>query len=112
MVLLHELTHNKHGDHNDAFKALNSLLNKEVKQFADARQAGAHRLGGDIHGAYDQSEAELEQMCGNAGSSADKISSTVSITTRRPAVEEDGAWELEQRRQAMLRAAEQRRKYG
>ncbi|GAA6023126.1 hypothetical protein JCM11491_000081 [Sporobolomyces phaffii] len=32
-VLLHELSHNVHGDHDDKFKALNSLLNKEVAEF-------------------------------------------------------------------------------
>lgn len=32
-VLLHELSHNRFGDHDDDFKALNSQLNKEVSTF-------------------------------------------------------------------------------
>ncbi|GAA5907790.1 uncharacterized protein JCM6883_001890 [Sporobolomyces salmoneus] len=32
-VLLHELSHNRFGDHDDDFKALNSQLNKEVASF-------------------------------------------------------------------------------
>ncbi|GAA5970993.1 hypothetical protein JCM3765_002287 [Sporobolomyces pararoseus] len=32
-VLLHELSHNRFGDHDDNFKALNSQLNKEVATF-------------------------------------------------------------------------------
>ncbi|THH11276.1 hypothetical protein EW145_g757 [Phellinidium pouzarii] len=46
-VLCHELAHNVHGDHNDDFKALNSLLNKEVADFEHAQRTGAHTLGGN-----------------------------------------------------------------
>lgn len=115
MVLLHELTHNKHGDHDEKFKTLNSLLNKEVKAFEAAKKAGAHRLGGDIGDHYEPEEV-LEEMCGSAGpahtSSANRsISSTPRSRTPSKMVEdENGAWETEQRRLAILRAAEERSK--
>lgn len=113
MVLLHELTHNKHGDHDEQFKTLNSLLNKEVKAFEASKRAGAHRLGGEVYDAYEGDEAELEQMCGSSGPQSGSHSSSSSSTrraSRRKEEDQDGAWEAEQRRQAVLRAAESRAK--
>ncbi|KAL8290224.1 hypothetical protein RQP46_003163 [Phenoliferia psychrophenolica] len=45
-VLLHELTHNHISPHDDNFKALNSLLNKEVVEFESAQgiRSGAEQL--------------------------------------------------------------------
>lgn len=96
-------------------KALNSLLNKEVKAFEEARKAGSHRLGGDIEGAYDpEAAAEVEQMCGSGGSasSSEPMSTASSSKPRRrnDDQQENGAWEMEQRRRAMLAAAEARSK--
>lgn len=113
MVLLHELTHNKHGDHDEAFKTLNSLLNKEVKAFEEAKRAGAHRLGGEIEGAFEVEEQVVEQMCGSAhtppsGKTTQNSGTSTTLPSRRS--EENGAYEIEQRRQAMLRAAEERAK--
>lgn len=114
MVLLHELTHNKHGDHDEQFKTLNSLLNKEVKAFEAAKKAGAHRLGGDVGDHYEPEEV-LEEMCGSAGpahlsSSSQSPSTPRSRTPSKMVEDENGAWEVEQRRLAILRAAEQRSK--
>ncbi|KAF8323530.1 WLM domain-containing protein [Cantharellus anzutake] len=44
-VLLHELTHNVWGDHDDNFKTLNSLLNREMVEFETAAREGTHTLG-------------------------------------------------------------------
>ncbi|KAK9895709.1 WLM-domain-containing protein [Cystobasidium minutum MCA 4210] len=115
MVLLHELTHNKHGDHDEKFKTLNSLLNKEVKAFEAAKKAGAHRLGGDIGDHYEPEEV-LEEMCGSAGPAqlspggSQSPSTPRSRTPSKMIEDENGAWEMEQRRLAILRAAEQRSK--
>ena len=114
MVLLHELTHNKHGDHDEKFKTLNSLLNKEVKAYEAAKKAGAHRLGGDVGDHYEPEEV-LEEMCGSAGpghttSGSHTPSTPRSRTPSRMVEDENGAWEMEQRRLAILRAAEQRSK--
>jgi hypothetical protein len=114
MVLLHELTHNRFGDHDEQFKTLNSLLNKEVKAFEAAKKAGAHRLGGDIDDHYEP-ESVVEEMCGSAGpahlsSGTQSPSTPRSRTPSRMVEDENGAWEQEQRRLAILRAAEQRAK--
>ena len=114
MVLLHELTHNQHGDHNQAFKTLNSLLNKEVKAYEAAKRAGAHRLGGEINHVYEGDAEEVEQMCGNVdhgGVSASLAMTGAGKQTRKKVRgDQDGPWELEQRRQAILMAAEERSK--
>lgn len=114
MVLLHELTHNKHGDHDEKFKTLNSLLNKEVKAFEAAKKAGAHRLGGDVGDHYEPEEV-VEEMCGSAGPGHTMSGTRTPSTPRgrtpsRMVEDENGAWEMEQRRLAILRAAEQRSK--
>lgn len=114
MVLLHELTHNKYGDHDNDFKALNSLLNKEVKAFEEAKKAGAHRLGGEVGDHYEPEEV-LEEMCGSAGpahvsTTSQSPSTPRSRTPSKMIEDENGAWEMEQRRLAILRAAEQRSK--
>jgi len=112
MVLLHEITHNRWGDHDESFKTLNSLLNKEVKAFEAAKRAGAHRLGGEVHDAYEGDEAQLEQMCGASSSSSSARSGTPSSDKQgtTSVKEDDGLWEMDQRRQAMLKAAEDRAK--
>ena len=114
MVLLHELTHNKHRDHDQSFKTLNSLLNKEVKAYEAAKRAGTHRLGGEIHDVYDGEEEQVEQMCGSVDHGGVSASSNRSgggggKQFRKNGKEEgDGLWEMEQRRQAILKAAEER----
>lgn len=56
-VLLHELTHNVWGDHDDNFHALNRQLNKDVVNL-DWTAHGAHTLG---HGEfYTPEEEEME----------------------------------------------------
>ncbi|KAI8639431.1 WLM domain-containing protein [Parasitella parasitica] len=54
-VLLHELTHNVWGDHDDNFHALNRQLNKDVVNL-DWTAQGAHRLGGRDY--YDPEDDE------------------------------------------------------
>ena len=84
-VLLHELTHNVHGDHDDAFKTLNSQLKREYREHASARtgrtlegaaiaapraeaalatapsgEAQGHVLGGDAPDTLDAREAAAQ----------------------------------------------------
>jgi len=47
-VLLHELTHNVHSDHDASFKQLNSELGHEYRQFMGAHGAGRSLAGGAI----------------------------------------------------------------
>jgi len=81
-VLWHELAHNIWGDHDNNFKELNSLLNKEVAHFERSRAEGAQSLGGaDEH--YDPSPASLEadaqsQMLGGGASVIRRTSSAGS----------------------------------
>ncbi|KAL1739800.1 WLM domain-containing protein [Schizophyllum fasciatum] len=71
-VLCHELTHNVHGDHNNDFKELNSLLNRQVTEFESARARGTHRLdgAGDMYEPSSELEAEARAyvLGGKAGS--------------------------------------------
>ncbi|KAL0571435.1 hypothetical protein V5O48_010525 [Marasmius crinis-equi] len=49
-TLCHELTHNVWGDHDNNFKELNSLLNREVVDYEQSVAAGTHSLvGGDFY---------------------------------------------------------------
>ncbi|KAI9062536.1 WLM-domain-containing protein [Trametes sanguinea] len=57
-VLCHELTHNVWGDHDNNFKELNSLLNKEVAEFERAQAAGTHHLAGTP--GFDSPHSALE----------------------------------------------------
>jgi hypothetical protein len=57
-VLLHELTHNVWGDHDDNFHALNRQLNKDVVAL-DWSAHGAKSLGG---GDYYEPEVEDEDL--------------------------------------------------
>ena len=45
-VLLHELTHNVHGDHDEAFKMLNSQLKREYQEHARAQRGHTLESGG------------------------------------------------------------------
>ncbi|KAH7890919.1 WLM-domain-containing protein [Phlebopus sp. FC_14] len=56
-VLCHELAHNVWGEHDNNFKELNSLLNKEVAEFEAAVANGTHYLS-DVKGAYQPSSNE------------------------------------------------------
>ena len=47
-VLLHELTHNVHDDHDDDFKALCSLLTREYREHAATRAAGRTAADGPV----------------------------------------------------------------
>lgn len=84
-----------------------------MKVFEAAKRAGAHRLGGEVYDAYEPEEV-VEEMCGSSGKAAgmgqSASTSSATRTARKPAQVEDGPWEQEQRRRAMLEAAEARRK--
>ncbi|KAI5123182.1 hypothetical protein M0805_003949 [Coniferiporia weirii] len=87
-VLCHELAHNVWGDHDNNFKALNSLLNKEVAGFERAQRAGAHTLGGPGP-VYDSStstsalEIESEAQAYILGGSSATLSDTREERRRR-----------------------------
>lgn len=59
-VLLHELAHNIWGPHDDNFKNMNSLLNKEVAQYEATVKAGTHTLI-DTASVYPGSAASLQE---------------------------------------------------
>ncbi|KAI8087827.1 WLM domain-containing protein [Gilbertella persicaria] len=70
-VLLHELTHNVWGDHDDNFHALNRQLNKDVIRL-DWTAHGAHQLGsGDFYQPLEKQEdieeAPVYRLGGNSG---------------------------------------------
>ncbi|KZT07234.1 WLM-domain-containing protein [Laetiporus sulphureus 93-53] len=56
-VLCHELTHNVWGDHDNNFKEMNSMLNREVVEFERSMAEGTHRF---IEGGVYQPSSELE----------------------------------------------------
>ncbi|GAQ92260.1 Protein involved in sister chromatid separation and/or segregation [Klebsormidium nitens] len=56
-TLLHELTHMVHDDHDEHFKALNSLLNKQAEEL-DWTRKRAHTLGGKAATESDEDESE------------------------------------------------------
>ncbi|PAV19780.1 WLM-domain-containing [Pyrrhoderma noxium] len=58
-VLCHELTHNVWGDHDENFKQLNSLLNKEIIEF----ERGTHSLRGS-NPSYDPSLSSSDATLG------------------------------------------------
>ncbi|KAI5829098.1 WLM-domain-containing protein [Schizophyllum commune Tattone D] len=96
-VLCHELSHNVHGDHDNDFKELNSLLNREVAQFEISRADGAHRLGGAGDFYQPSSELEAEAQAYVLGG---KTGSTTPLPNETP----------EQRRERMLQATMSRLK--
>ncbi|KAI0318757.1 WLM domain-containing protein [Amylostereum chailletii] len=55
-VLCHELTHNVWGDHDDNFKELNSLLNRQVLEYENS----SYTLGSDSRGDYQPSASTSE----------------------------------------------------
>lgn len=59
-VLLHELTHNVHGDHDDHFKALNSQLKREYKEHSSAHQGRALDAGARFAPASSSSAAPVD----------------------------------------------------
>lgn len=103
-VLLHELTHNVWGPHDNNFKELNSQLNREVGTFERAQREGAHTLvdlsdtwqpDPELEAQVEAGEAEVEQMgyvLGGEGSNGDE--------------------NPEQRRQRILEAAMRRMNQG
>ncbi|KAI0629385.1 WLM-domain-containing protein [Trametes polyzona] len=68
-VLCHELTHNVWGDHDNNFKELNSILNKEVAEFERALAAGTHHLAGEgFEIPHSALEAEAQEYVLGGGS--------------------------------------------
>jgi hypothetical protein len=65
-VLCHELTHNVWGDHDNNFKELNSILNREVAEFERSRTAGTHHLGGGAGDSYYEPALEADAYAGGA----------------------------------------------
>lgn len=55
-VLLHELTHNVHSEHDDKFHKLNRELQQEAKKIDWAKRSRGHRVGGDDQYEYTGSE--------------------------------------------------------
>lgn len=100
-VLLHELTHNVWGDHDDNFHALNRQLNKDVVNL-DWTAHGAKTLGnGDFYTPQDDDDDEdmendvtYESGAYRLGAGSSK-STTIDITSNTP----------EARRQRMAQAA-------
>ncbi|KAH8091744.1 WLM domain-containing protein [Cristinia sonorae] len=60
-VLLHELTHNVWGDHDNNFKELNSQLNREVLGYERSLKANTHSLSDSDGWEYDPSASERER---------------------------------------------------
>ncbi|KAJ3734931.1 WLM-domain-containing protein [Lentinula guzmanii] len=91
-VLCHELTHNVWGDHDNNFKELNSLLNREVADYEASVKTGTNVLGysGEVYEPSGQDSC-LQVVGGNE-------SSAVSLL-------EDSS---EDRRRRVLEAAERR----
>jgi len=59
-VLLHELTHNVHSDHDEHFKALNSQLNNEYKEYMGSHAGGRSVAGGPIAPARDDLSSAVD----------------------------------------------------
>ncbi|CDO69781.1 hypothetical protein BN946_scf184766.g26 [Trametes cinnabarina] len=109
-VLCHELTHNVWGDHDNNFKELNSLLNKEVAEFERAQAAGTHHLSDalGLESPHSALEAEAQEYVlgggaytlGGSGTSTptdspeERRRKVLEATMRRLQKEEE---ELEQR---------------
>ncbi|KAJ3763799.1 WLM-domain-containing protein [Lentinula raphanica] len=91
-VLCHELTHNVWGDHDNNFKELNSLLNREVAEYESRVKTGTNVLGysGEVY------EPSVEDSCLQTVGGSE--SSAVSLL-------EDSA---EDRRRRILEAVEKR----
>lgn len=73
-TLLHELTHMVHDDHDEQFKALNSLLNKQAEEL-DWTRKRAHTLGAKVATESDEDESEssdeeVGRVLGGGGQSA------------------------------------------
>lgn len=93
-VLLHELTHNVWGDHDDNFHALNRQLNKDVVNL-DWTAYGAHTLGqGDYYNPEEDEDMEND-VTYEAGTYRLGAGSKSAVTANTP----------EGRRQLMERAA-------
>ncbi|KIK52349.1 hypothetical protein GYMLUDRAFT_49963 [Collybiopsis luxurians FD-317 M1] len=87
-VLCHELTHNVWGDHDNNFKELNSLLNREVAEYESSVQAGTNVLGysGEVfEGPTTQLDAP--QVLGGGGSGASSLVADSMEDRRRRALE-------------------------
>ncbi|KAJ3857547.1 WLM-domain-containing protein [Lentinula lateritia] len=89
-VLCHELTHNVWGDHDNNFKELNSLLNREVGEYEASVKAGTNVLGysGEV---YEQSESGSRSrgshVLGGSGSDAILLLNDSTEDRRRRALE-------------------------
>jgi hypothetical protein len=95
-VLLHELTHNVWGDHDDNFHALNRQLNKDVVNL-DWTAHGAHTLGqaGDYYNPEEDDEDMENDVTYESGIYRLGAGSKSNITANTP----------EARRELMERAA-------
>ncbi|KAF9072086.1 WLM domain-containing protein [Rhodocollybia butyracea] len=99
-VLCHELTHNVWGDHDNNFKELNSLLNREVAEYESSVRAGTNVLGysGEVYEPSAQLEADsysrvLGSVSGSAallqGDSEDRRRRVLEAAERRLRTEEE-----------------------
>ncbi|KAJ7629520.1 WLM-domain-containing protein [Mycena polygramma] len=80
-TLCHELAHNVFGPHDNDFKELNSLLNREVAEFERAASEGTHRLqSGDI---YEPDALENEALTSHVLGGSSRSSNGDSIEERR-----------------------------
>ena len=68
-VMLHELTHNVHSDHDGDFKALCSQLTKEYKEYMGAHESGRSLNGVDVAPSRPEpvEEADRGHVLGGAG---------------------------------------------
>ncbi|KAF5379623.1 hypothetical protein D9757_009221 [Collybiopsis confluens] len=99
-VLCHELTHNVWGDHDNNFKELNSLLNREVAAYESSVQSGTNVLGysGDVYEGPSMTQLDsFSQVLGGT--------STTSAGSTAMSLLADSA---EDRRGRALEAAEKR----
>ncbi|KAJ4475090.1 WLM-domain-containing protein [Lentinula aciculospora] len=85
-VLCHELTHNVWGDHDNNFKELNSLLNREVTDYDASVKAGTNVLGYSGE-AYEPSEAQSRSQVLGGGSNAVSLLNDSTEDRRRRALE-------------------------
>ncbi|KAE9394650.1 WLM-domain-containing protein [Gymnopus androsaceus JB14] len=101
-VLCHELTHNVWGDHDNNFKELNSLLNREVAEYESSVKAGTNVLGyeGDVYEPAGGAELHSQVLGGSSRSGAGTILAD-SIDERRRRVLEAAERRLRQEEEEM-----------